>query len=105
MSLQLLTCSHRVWKSNSVAVLVTIMAVVGTTPYITLQLQSVTLSLSVFASYDSQNNVFMDNSRASFLLAIGLALFTILFGTRSLNANERHHGVVMAIALEAVVKL
>ena len=97
--------SSRFGKSNSVAVLVTIMAVVGTTPYIALQLQSVTLSLSVFASYDSQTSVFIDNSRAAFWLAIGLALFTILFGTRSLNANERHHGVVMAIALEAVVKL
>ena len=97
--------SSRFGKSNSVAVLVTIMAVVGTTPYIALQLQSVTLSLSVFASYDSQTSVFMDKSRAAFWLAIGLALFTILFGTRSLNANERHHGVVMAIALEAVVKL
>ena len=38
-------------------------------------------------------------------VAAGLALFTILFGTRNLDANERHHGVVMAIALEAVVKL
>ncbi len=35
----------------------------------------------------------------------GLALFTILFGTRNLDANERHHGVVLAIAIEAVVKL
>jgi hypothetical protein len=35
----------------------------------------------------------------------GLAVFTILFGTRTLDANEQHHGVVMAIALEAVVKL
>ena len=35
----------------------------------------------------------------------GLALFTILFGTRNLDVHERHHGVVMAIAVEAVVKL
>ena len=34
-----------------------------------------------------------------------MALFTILFGTRNLDANERHHGVVVAIAVEAVVKL
>ncbi|NHX27379.1 sodium:solute symporter, partial [Escherichia coli] len=38
-------------------------------------------------------------------VAAGLALFTVLFGTRNLDANERHHGVVTAIALEAVVKL
>ncbi len=38
-------------------------------------------------------------------VAVGLALFTILFGTRNLDANEQHHGVVTAIAVEAVVKL
>jgi signal transduction histidine kinase/Na+/proline symporter len=38
-------------------------------------------------------------------VAAGLALFTIIFGTRNLDANERHHGVVTAIAVEAVVKL
>ena len=35
----------------------------------------------------------------------GACAFTILFGTRNLDVNERHHGVVMAIAVEAVVKL
>jgi len=38
-------------------------------------------------------------------IAVGLAFFTILFGTRKLDVNERHDGVVMAIAVEAVVKL
>jgi Na+/proline symporter len=38
-------------------------------------------------------------------VAAGMALFTILFGTRNLGANERHHGGVAAIAVEAVVKL
>ena len=40
-----------------------------------------------------------------FGFASGLALFTIVFGTRNLDVNERHHGVVMAIAVEAIVKL
>ena len=38
-------------------------------------------------------------------VAAGLALFTIVFGTRSLDVNERHPGLVSAIALEAIVKL
>src|SRR5690606_38074917 len=38
-------------------------------------------------------------------VAVGMALFTILFGTRNVNAREQHHGVVAAIAFEAVVKL
>ena len=40
-----------------------------------------------------------------FGVAAGMALFTILFGTRNVDAKEQHHGVVAAIAFEAVVKL
>ncbi|MEM6695986.1 MAG: sensor histidine kinase [Pseudomonadota bacterium] len=93
--------SSRYGKSNLLAVLVTILAVIGTTPYIALQLQSVTQSFAVFAPGDSD----VPSQSTALAVAFGLALFTILFGTRSLDANERHHGVVMAIALEAVVKL
>ena len=45
------------------------------------------------------------NLHAAFWIAAGMALFTILFGTRNVDAKEQHHGVVAAIALEAVVKL
>ncbi len=90
--------SSRYGKSTSLAVLVTIIAVIATTPYIALQLQSVTLSYQVIAGG-------VDQVTTAFWIAAGMALFTILFGTRNLDANERHHGVVAAIALEAIVKL
>jgi len=96
--------SSRYGKSNLLAVLVTILAVVGTTPYIALQLQSVALSFDAFAQSDPGSTQASTEATALWV-ALGLALFTVLFGTRNLNANERHHGVVMAIALEAVVKL
>lgn len=96
--------SSRYGKSTALAGAVTVMAVIGVTPYIALQLQSVTLSLSVFAETDTARDAF-DAEAAAFWVAIGLALFTVLFGTRNLNANERHHGVVIAIAVESVVKL
>jgi Na+/proline symporter/signal transduction histidine kinase len=92
--------SSRFGKSNGLGVLVTILAIVGTTPYIALQLQSVTLSFGAFANSES-----LSDNAAALWLGAGLALFTILFGTRNLDVNERHHGVVMAIAVEAVVKL
>ena len=38
-------------------------------------------------------------------MAILLATFTILFGTRHLDASERHEGMVAAIAFESLVKL
>ncbi|SMR83282.1 Na+/proline symporter [Aliiroseovarius halocynthiae] len=97
--------SSRYGKSNLLGVLVTLIAVVGTTPYIALQLQSVTLSFAVFARDRSAGWAVPDLEQTAFWVAGGLALFTILFGTRNLDVNERHHGVVTAIAVEAVVKL
>ncbi len=90
--------SSRYGKSPSLAVIVTIMAVIATTPYIALQLQSVTSTYQVIARE-------ADAATTAFWIAAGMALFTILFGTRNLDANERHHGVVAAIAFEAIVKL
>ncbi len=97
--------SSRYGKSPLLAVFVTMIAVIGTTPYIALQLQSVTLSFASFARIDPQAVQLADSDATALWVAAGLALFTVLFGTRNLDANERHHGVVMAIALEAVVKL
>ncbi|MGC8204017.1 ATP-binding protein [Aliiroseovarius sp. PTFE2010] len=97
--------SSRYGKSNLLGVLVTLLAVVGTTPYIALQLQSVSLSFAVFATARPETWALPDQNATALWLAMGLTLFTILFGTRNLDANERHHGVVTAIALEAIVKL
>ncbi len=95
--------SSRYGKSNTLAICVTILAVIGVTPYIALQLQSITLSFSIFAEADPGSHYY--EGASVFWVAAGLAVFAILFGTRNLDANERHHGVVTAVALEAVVKL
>lgn len=96
--------SSRYGKSAGLAVIVTILAVAGTTPYIALQLQSVALSFSVFAEAGNPGST-PALTVTAFWVAAGLAVFTILFGTRNLDSNEQHHGVVMAIAVEAIVKL
>ena len=95
--------SSRYGKSNTLAIIVTLMAVIGVTPYISLQLQSVSLSLSTFANAGAEEDFV--TTTGGFWVAFGLALFTVLFGTRNLNANERHDGVVIAVAVEAIVKL
>ncbi len=97
--------SSRYGKSNLLGVIVTVISVVAATPYIALQLQSVTLSFGVFASETPDGWALPDRASTALWVAVGLALFTVLFGTRNLDANERHHGVVTAIAVEAVVKL
>ena len=95
--------SSRYGKSGGLAAIVTILMVIGATPYIALQMQSVTLSFSAFITPNSGRE--MDTGLMAIWVAGGLALFTIVFGTRSLDVNERHPGLVSAIALEAIVKL
>jgi len=93
--------SSRFGKSEVLGALVTVIAVAAATPYIALQLKAVTTSYQVIAGLPLDETDF----RAGFWLAVCMAVFTILFGTRNVDANERHHGVVAAIALEALVKL
>ncbi|MDT8853656.1 sensor histidine kinase [Paracoccaceae bacterium Fryx2] len=97
--------SNRYGKSNLLGVIVTLISVVAATPYIALQLQSVTLSFGVFASASPNGWALPDRDSTAIWVAGGLAIFTVLFGTRNLDANEQHTGVVTAIAVEAVVKL
>lgn len=93
--------SSRFGRSEGLAALVTVLAVVAVTPYVALQLQSVTLSLAVFAEAGAWGTA----PSGGLWVAGVLAIFTILFGTRNIDVNERHHGVMAAIAVEAVVKL
>ncbi len=92
--------SSRYGKSGTLAALATIFAVIAATPYIALQLQSLTLSYEAITGGGGHQD-----AQIAFWAALGLGLFTILFGTRSLDENERHYGVVAAIAVEAIVKL
>ena len=100
--------SSRFGKSNRLAVLVTVLAVIAIAPYIALQLKAVTSSIETIAGSSEFGRGSIegwDEVGLAFGVAAGMALFTILFGTRNVDAKEQHHGVVAAIALEAVVKL
>lgn len=97
--------SSRYGKSNTLAIGVSVLAVISVTPYIALQLQSIVLSLEIFAETSAPGESGFNRVSGVFWVAAGLAVFVTLFGTRNLDANERHHGVVTAVALEAVVKL
>ncbi len=97
--------SARYGKSNLLGAIVTLLCVAAGTPYIALQLQSISQSFMVFATDPTGTELATDRNLIAFWVAAGLALFTIAFGTRNLDANEQHPGVVIAIAVEAVVKL
>lgn len=101
--------SSRYGKSSAIAAVVTLIAVAASTPYIALQLKAMTTSLQVISGVGPGALLGLPseqpNLQVAFWIAAGMAAFTILFGTRSIDVNERHHGVVAAIAVEAVVKL
>src|SRR5690606_32901403 len=100
--------SSRFGKSSHLAVLVTLMAVISVTPYVALQLKAITTSIqaiSVAKGGAEDHLAGVDELTLAFGVAVGMALFTILFGTRNVDAREQHPGVVAAIAFEAVVKL
>ena len=90
--------SSRYGKSLSLSILVTIVTVVGMIPYISLQLKAIT---STFVIISGKTLTFAGELTVAFMLGI----FTIIFGTRRLDASERHGGIVFAIAFESLVKL
>ncbi len=100
----------RYGKSSLLGGLVTVIAVVGVIPYIALQLKAVSSSFTILLQYPQI--VMPAKGRAVDMLqdtalyvALLLAAFTVLFGTRHLDATERHEGMVAAIAFESLVKL
>src|SRR5215207_9470845 len=102
--------ASRYGKSTLVGGLVTIIAVLGIVPYIALQLKAVSDTVSILTEYPRISSP-TDIEAVSVLevtvhyVALVLAAFTIVFGTRRLDASERHEGMVAAIAFESVVKL
>ena len=97
--------ASRYGKSQLLAGLVTVIAVIGVVPYIALQLKAVAASLDVLLQTSGGDLLPEPMVDSTLAIAALLALFTILFGTRHLDATERHEGMVAAIAFESVVKL
>lgn len=102
--------ASRYGKSTAIGSGVTIIAVLGVIPYIALQLKAISMSYHVINQYPLivMPRYFADipvTHDTAFYVALILALFAILFGTRHLDATERHEGVVAAIAFESLVKL
>jgi len=92
----------RYGRHQPVAMLVTVIAVIGVLPYIALQLKSVAFGFEVLVGLPQDVPHLPDSALA---IAMMLAAFSILFGTRDLVSTENHHGMLLAIAFESLVKL
>jgi Na+/proline symporter/nitrogen-specific signal transduction histidine kinase len=91
--------ASRYGKSALLGGVVTVIAVIGILPYISLQLKAVSVSFTTVAG------AVPGLGDTALWVALILAAFTIAFGTRHLDAAEHHEGMVAAIAFESLVKL
>ncbi|HUS97422.1 MAG TPA: PAS-domain containing protein, partial [Hyphomicrobiaceae bacterium] len=98
----------RYGKSPAVAALVTIVAVVGSLPYVALQLKAVAISTDTLLGGRPLlpfELPLVGIPETAFVTATSLAVFAILFGTRHIDATEHQDGLILAIATESIIKL
>jgi Na+/proline symporter/signal transduction histidine kinase len=96
--------STRYNNSQSLAALITVLCLIGITPYISIQLKAIitTFNLITNSQLNTQHYSFLN---LEILIVIVMIVFTIIFGVRRLDPTERHPGMVIALAGESIFKL
>jgi signal transduction histidine kinase/CheY-like chemotaxis protein len=93
----------RLGKNSWLAAVVTFVAVIGIVPYIALQLKAVAMSYGLLTrASDLSPPPWQDSA---LYVALAMALFAMLFGTRRASAAEHNRGLVLAMAVESLLKL
>jgi Na+/proline symporter/signal transduction histidine kinase len=97
----------RYGKSQAVAATVAIIALIGSVPYIALQLKAVASSLETVlgAGQLPATTVQPVIGDVALIVTFAMAMFAVLFGTRHIDATEHQNGLILAIATESIVKL
>jgi len=97
----------RYGKAQTVAAAVALIAIIGTIPYIALQLKAVSSSLTTILVHIGPASGAMQPILGDIALyvAVAMAIFAVLFGTRHIDATEHQDGLMLAIATESIVKL
>ena len=97
----------RYGKSQAVAATVALIAIIGTVPYIALQLKAVSFSLETIIAHSMPAAEIGRPLLGDMALyvALSMALFAVLFGTRHIDATEHQDGLMLAVAAESIVKL
>ena len=99
--------SARYGKSQGVAAVAALVVLIGSAPYVALQLKAVAPTILMVVESFDHGRLTPDSPSASFYLAVSLllALFAMAFGTRRINPKEHQDGLILAIAVELIVKL
>ena len=99
--------SARYGKSQTVAALAAMIALMASAPYIALQLKAITQTMLMVLGSFEHGRLTPGAPSSAFYLAVTLvlAVFAMAFGTRRLDPTEHQNGLILAIAVESVVKL
>ena len=94
----------RLGKDPWLAATVTLVAALGLTPYIALQLMAVSsgFGLVTGTARDALQAPWRD---LALYVALAMAVFAMAFGTRRASAAEHNRGLVLAMAFESLFKL
>jgi Na+/proline symporter/CheY-like chemotaxis protein len=95
----------RYGKSQAVAATVALIAIIGSVPYIALQLKAVASSLETILIDDQAFSQIPIIGDIALMVTLAMAAFAVLFGTRQTDATEHQHGLMLAVATESIVKL
>src|SRR5438876_62069 len=95
----------RYGKSQAVAATVAAIAIIGSVPYIALQLKAVASSLETILIEDQAFSSIPLIGDMALIVTLAMAAFAVLFGTRQADATEHQHGLMLAVATESIVKL
>jgi signal transduction histidine kinase/Na+/proline symporter len=93
----------RLGRHSGLAALVTVVVVIGIVPYIALQLKAVAMSYGILSHGQlAESNPWQDSA---LYVALLMALFAMLFGTRRASTMAHNRGLVLAMAFESLFKL
>ena len=103
--------SVRYNRSQPLAALATLIALVGVLPYIALQLKAIITTFAIISkpvlaasSFNAGATLWLVDN-VGLMVVVLVTAFTIVLGVRRLAPTERHEGMVAALAVECVVKL
>lgn len=96
--------SLRYGNSRFLGALVTLICILGTVPYIALQLKALSDSYKILTYQNIHESVpIFDDT--TFYIAVLLALFATFYGTQATDASTKHKGIVFSTAFESLIKL
>ena len=94
-------------KSRLIGAIVSLGALLGTIPYISIQLKALITSIEILQDRTLDTSAFSItlSQNVGMLIVLLMIFFTVIFGLRKLDPTERHKGMMVIVAIESLVKL